>query len=77
MRLPYSENQCNTFTSKLLMAFIVKCIMCFYPDYTLLVLGIVLYVGYQYCDISPMDKLLKYFLSRDSERKPAIWNSAN
>ena len=60
MRLSYRENQCNAFTLELLMALTVKCIMYFYPDYTLLDLGIVVYVGYQYCDISPMDKLLKY-----------------
>ena len=59
MHLSYPENQCYTLTLDLLMAFIVKWLMRFYPDYTL-VLGVVLYVGYHCCDISRMDKLLDY-----------------
>ena len=35
------------------MALIVKCIMCFYPEYTLLILGIILYVR----------RVLRYFFS--------------
>ena len=42
------------------MALVVKRVT-FYPDDTLLVPGNFLYLGYQYYDISPLDKLLKYF----------------
>ena len=60
LRLSYRENQSNAFILDL-QTFIVKCIMHFYSDYPLMVLGNVLYVGYQYCDNSPMDKLIIVF----------------